>query len=302
MMKWGLLVALIIVLIIGGIGTLSYLGVADGPSRNTAPDTLKPVKLPADLPPLYKSADPGGDANAAYQKLFDFYLANKENFRSENPSPANIEKLTDLMIAAKDAGRVTQPFLDDQVPLEPGNPTPKFQDALERGAQLVGTHAIDLYSRDQNQRAHDAATAVLALGQRAYENAQRLYPRYQGLIYMEGAAQILAANEPENKDAEAWTSPLRKMLRAWEAKTEVLYVFNPHLGDLVNVAVNDQDLTFRVAATLRLAIAKFKPGHRGNLRAINNAIAKAKASDKPLLQQAGQVAEAFTVEEMRRMK
>ncbi len=300
MMKWGLLVALLIVLIIGGVGTLSYLGVPDSPTRATLGDVLKAKKLPVSLPPLHTLSNPSGSANEAYQKVWDFYLANKSDFRSEKPSAENLKKLTELLIDAKDAGVVTQPFLDDQIPMTPGNPTPQFEDALERTAQLVASQAIDLYSKDENQRAHDCAVAVLVLGQRAYVHSQRLYPRYQGLVYMEGAAQILAANEPENKEVEQWTSPLRKMLRDWDAKNEVVLVFNPNIGDLVNVALNDEDMTFRVEATLRLGIAKFNPRHRGNLRAINNAIAKAKASADPLLQKAGQVADAYTIEEMRR--
>jgi len=95
---------------------------------------------------------------------------------------------------------------------------------------------------------------------------------------------------------------LKKVADAWVPKVgKILKSLRPQIGDLINIARNDKDLTFRVEATLQLGVVKFNPKTRGNLKAITSAIEDAKASEDPAISAAGNAAEAFTKEEMRKL-
>ena len=76
----------------------------------------------------------------------------------------------------------------------------------------------------------------------------------------------------------------------------------PHIGDLVNMALNEKDLTLRIHAVQWLAVGKFRPQSKGNARAIREAIASCKDDPNPLIQQAAEMAESFTIDEYRRIK
>jgi len=77
---------------------------------------------------------------------------------------------------------------------------------------------------------------------------------------------------------------------------------DPHVGDLLNVAKNDEDRTFRIAATLQLGIAKFTDGNPGNRSAINAYLGEAKQSDDPMLAEAAAAADALTLEDFRTLR
>ena len=75
---------------------------------------------------------------------------------------------------------------------------------------------------------------------------------------------------------------------------------SPQIGDLINVARYDQDPTFRIAATIKLGIAKFYAGTSSNRLAIQKAIQEARKDSDPLIREAAKLADTTTKQEARR--
>jgi hypothetical protein len=64
---------------------------------------------------------------------------------------------------------------------------------------------------------------------------------------------------------------------------------------------DDEDLSFRIEAVLKLGMAKFNPGGRGNDRNIQQTIEQAKNHPHPLMVQAGIAAAGLTKEQMHKL-
>ncbi len=83
---------------------------------------------------------------------------------------------------------------------------------------------------------------------------------------------------------------------------EIVKNLRAHVADTVNIARNDEDLTFRVAATLNLGVLKFSPGSKGNDRLIKQTLDELKNDPNPLVAEAAAKAQAVSREEMNRMR
>jgi len=180
---------------------------------------------------------------------------------------------------------------------------PRFGQALEGIAEVALNHAHVLAQQGQVDQANQLNRAVWALGQRAYENNVLMYPRYTGLQLMAMAGQQCFELPDQDQAAlTQWSLALQTVRDQWEAKLPLIAGVAPHPGDLVNLALHDEDRTFRIAATLQLGIAKFKPGHRGNLRAIQSAIDAGRRDPDPLIVIAAGKADRLTRDQLHRIR
>ncbi len=297
-------------LVIGGVASLCILlilavilltamfGGGDIATAASSPQALSMKSLPAGLPPVISPARPSEDAAPLYEKAFEAYLI--EDSVAFKKSPEKRANIADLLIEAMDAGQVPQGWLDDQMPLKPGNPEPQFKDALEGVYQQAMLHGTDIYESDP-KRAEQVAKAVWALGQRMYEKNVRLYPRYQGLEFMDGAADGLNVWSQSNA-GDAWRQPIRDQVSKMKDKLSIIKLLHPNMADLTAIATKDKDPTYRVEAMLRLGSLKFAPGGKPNQRMVQGAISRGKKDSHPMVAQAAEAAEAFTIEEQRRTR
>jgi hypothetical protein len=99
----------------------------------------------------------------------------------------------------------------------------------------------------------------------------------------------------------AWSGAINKITTNWDGKIQLIQAVHQPKGDLMNIAKNDQDPTFRVAATAWLGVAKYNPGSRANEKAINALIANGLKSDDPDIASAAQAANDFTRDELRKL-
>lgn len=301
-MKIGIIISLVLLLIVGGIVTLALNTPPDNPTRKTAPQQLEALKLPADLPAMVPTPTEGsGDARAIYQELFTYYTANAKQIEGRNPPTRYANTLTDLLVKAAQAPMNSGGFFDDQVPAAPGS-RPAFGAALEVAPAVVLNHALEGKS-DENTR--KVAHAVWIAGQRAFEQGKHIYIRREGLNMMQLAGSALYRVSQDDaavvKDLQAWSQAINRIAGAWDEKIQMIQSVRQPIGDLLNIAANDQDPSFRASATAWLGVAKFNPGHRGNEKAIVRLIEKNKADDNAMIAQAAAAADAFTREDLRKL-
>lgn len=303
-MKLGILISVVILASVGAFVFFSTGGVADLPTSATSTAKLERVVRPAALVPLYTSDEPDEDADARYRDLLAFYRENKQALDRPAPPDNLIHELQIRLDDARRAGQVPDGFLDDEIPVEPVG-QPHYEAALETISRLVLERAGRRLEAGEERDAQQAAEAVGALGERLYEKSARLWNRWHGVGMLKGALNILsdlAEHQPDlSPKVEAWVAHLRAVDAAWEGKTLLLRSLRPHIGDLLNLAKNERDPTFRIEAVLNLGLVKFKPGHRGNARAIQAAIEAAKADADPRIAAAGRAADAYTLEQLRKL-
>ena len=101
-------------------------------------------------------------------------------------------------------------------------------------------------------------------------------------------------------DIVAWTDGLNKFeSNYWIPKSEVVFSLKPNIGDVLNVAMHDQDISWKLEATLALGRLKWNARTTGNKKAILRAIEELKGSQDQLIREAAQIADAFTAEDVR---
>ncbi len=297
-MRLGILISLLIVVVFGAVAFVGIRGVAESPTPATSPDKLQRQTLGKGLPALFEVTDPAEDASAAYEGILGFYKEHQARLSTEPPDIELTDQLVTLMIRAMKKGRVTQGFLDKHLPVFPGA-TPTFDDALETIPRAVMWMADDLYQSGRPERAKQALRSVLALGLRAFDDNTRLYIRWQGLDILITALHLQTDwldDDPilSDQTVGAWDKATTKIDRVWMHKYELMARTQPHIGDLLNIANNDQDITFRVAGMLKLGMAKFNAGTRGNARAIHETIERATNDPFEIIAKAAIAARALT--------
>ncbi|MEZ6190677.1 MAG: hypothetical protein R3C45_05225 [Phycisphaerales bacterium] len=286
-----------------GLAVLLY-GQADGPTSATSAQALALQSFSADLPALAQPGDPNTDAAVFYERAIALYAENSDALPRTRKHDELVDGLCELLLQAATSGIAGDGFMDGHIPVAIGA-QPDYGDALENIYENVIVRAAELYARGDTAGARDLALAVWLFGQRLFEHNTLYYHRVVGLDMMESAGSILfemAAKDgsPDPAALRTWSAAIKQIRSAWQPKLEIVMGIDPHPGDLVNIALNDQDRTFRVEATLRLGIHRYQ-ADRGNRRAMQRAIAAAIASDDPMISQAGRAADALTLEEKRRL-
>jgi hypothetical protein len=307
----GIAISLAIFAFFGGLIYVSTLGVVDAPTPDTAPEKLAKQTLPADLTPLYDVTEPREDAKAIYYDAIAFYLQQRNRFGSSNPPRALVLELGSALVEASKAGRVSKPFLDERVEVSLVS-DPDFGDALEAVPRVVLDEVDRVMEEGDLQTARTLASGVFAFGHRAFVHAERFYVRWIGLgtmqqalssLYQIANERPLIERERRHEVLEPWAQAVDGLQKdVWTHKAQIVTGLEPQVGDLINIAKNDEDVSFRVRATLQLGVVKFNAGSVGNERGIKEAIEQLKEDENPLVAKAAEVAAQMTREDLRNVR
>jgi hypothetical protein len=159
--------------------------------------------------------------------------------------------------------------------------------------------AIDLRTQvliedGQFDEAEGIALSHFNLGKQIYEKNVRLRIRQRGLGMMRKAlSKISEINTERYKDGEVerdemtamnkelmpWFEAISAVENPWKSKLKTIDSIKPNTADLVKVANEDQDVTFRIFAARRLGYALYERGDQGNQKLIKDALT-ALQSDK----------------------
>lgn len=236
-------------------------------------------------------AKPKTDVTELYLRLINFYLKHRADLSKQEPDPNMVTGLMGLLVETGCGGHIRHRFLDEQIAWDL-NATVRFTDALD---DLMYVGLSEANRRDRAGDRPGAAGAIWSLRHLGFEHNQRLYPRYAALGMMLYACAQLKRVLPVEKTRQ-WSDALKSIAKVWKQKLLVFATSSPQIGDLLNVARHDQDPTFRIAATIKLSIAKFYTGTSSNRLAIQKAL---KNSD-PLIRKAAKLADTTTKQEARR--
>jgi len=262
---------------------------ADSPTDATSAEYLAKQTLSGGLSDFGFKPGTGGSA----EQLLSVIDQNKNTIRAggndENklaPAKAVVDALTQAAGADLGAG-----FLDNLIPAK------QFDSDQASQAMMVLRRSVSLHitrhiEEAEFEQARQIALAYLAFGRQAFEKNVRLKARQSGLASMKGAladlGRINASAEMDgeisrdklfelNKDTMAHLDAIKKLEDVWNAKlksNETVSQANgiPNIGDLIRMAKEDQDPTFRIYAALRLGYALYERGDPGNQKAINQAL------------------------------
>lgn len=302
-MKARYLISLVMIVLLLLVALKMY-GIADGPTPLTRADALKEQVFPADLQAITLPGNPSESADMYYEAALRLYADQGDVLPKTREHDALVYKLVDLLLEAAANEGVTTWGIDRHIPVAIGA-GPDYGEALEDIYTWSIEHAAWLYLHGEKDRARNLALAVWVFGHRLFEHCDRLYHRVTGLDMMESAGILLYEMSVKDErihgeDLRRWSEAITGIRRAWQPKLELMLGIDPHHGDLVNLALNDEDRMFRVEATLRLGIHRYQ-ANRGNRRAMNRAIQTAIESNDAMLTEAGWAADAMTLQEKRRL-
>jgi hypothetical protein len=303
-MKLGIFISIAIVIAFVLILVAANSGAPDAPTADTAPDKLTAVALPADLPVAIPAND--RDATTAYRQAFaavdEIDRLLKRGSAKDLKVQAALEHLADKMIDAASAGAVDEGFLERNMPLKP-MARPENEKAIMSLGPLLLPHAVELYQQGNPARALLIAKAAFVFGHRAFAANRQLLPRFYGLALMQMALQLLA-DDPDQlqggKDTlQAWTTALREAHNLWEPKVRKILSLDANIGDLLRLARQDQDESFRIAAILRLGMQQHNARTGPNRSAIQDLLADLAQSGNPDESAAAKAAQAYSRDEYR---
>lgn len=305
-MKIGIVISVIILLAIGGLLMFGNQGVAQRATSLTAANKLEAQVLPSSLPSLYEPSKADENATDLYEAAIDICYMN-EGALTRSPRPEGMStKVVDGLIAAMDAGRVKAGMLDSYVPVVV-MAEPKFGDAILVAQDVTLEWANNRYREGKEQEAVRAMQALFAFGHRLFAQSVRMSNRFQGLQLMQASLMQLSTWKDSVAMADlppdaviTWLEAVEDIQKVWlEKMSKLLRSSAPPIGDVINMAKNEKDLSLRIEAVLTLSIVKHAPKSDANQRAIEAAIAEAQSDPNPLIAEAGKSAEAFTVDQLR---
>ena len=306
-MKLGIVISLVIVIAFAGFGFYLWYGKPVAATSATAQGRLAQVELPSDLPAMFTPSEQDAIGNPRYADAMKYYYREESALRPGNEDPEVVERLADLYIHAMNAARMDDELFDKAYPIKLGREfSPPPSDPARATPSILLAHARALYDEGQTDRGFLITQAVWSFGERLFRHSVRLHNREIGIAVMQAALvnfreMAVQFDEPE-ETIGAWSRALDKVRATWDPKLKnVLKAAEFNVADMIRLAQADDDRTFRVEATLRLGLAKFRITGRGDERAVQTAIDEAKASDDWMIQQAGESADALTEEEFRRL-
>ena len=275
------------------------------PTDATNAAALQVHGVPDNAPPLTGLSPanaPPGSADAAARAALDYFNENAGSLVSDKPTTALIDGWIAKLTAAAKAGRLSPGFLDDGAKMEPAAPG-KYNDALSAMANIVGGRAIELYEADKKQQAITAYETLWWWGVEGFTSSVRLRNRFLCQFLM-GVSHAQLRQWSEGEETEAmkfWTRTLADLERYWPRKSEMLMILAPNIGDVIRLATEDQDPTFRMEAALKLGVLQFSPKTSSNVRAIQKAMAQAAKDSDPRVAAAAVAAQAMTRDQLQMM-
>jgi hypothetical protein len=210
------------------------------------------------------------------------------------------------------ASEMGKGILDQQIP-EKYFDSPELQSnfgAVGRAISITIKNHLEQVEFDQ---AEAIAISYLKLGQKVYENNTRLKSRQRGLAVMKSALRKLGdINRARYDDGEIeqdelktrndqimkWNNAIKALEDVWNSKLKPTESVNqkkgiPNTADLIRIAKEDEDVTFRAWAALRLGYALFERGDAGNQKAIKAAIEELKGDSVKLVADAAAAGESI---------
>lgn len=184
---------------------------------------------------------------------------------------------------------------------------------LEALGKAIRTRVNEHIENAEFDEAQGIAVSYLVLGQKIFETNTRLKPRQRGLAMMKGALSTMRRiNQARFEDGEIdqdernqlneqvakWSTEIGRFENVWNSKLKAIEaVTDVNVADIVKVAEEDEDVTFRAFAALRLGYAFFERGDQGNQAAIKSAIESLKSDSNPLVAKAAKEADSIEREE-----
>ncbi|MEM9345000.1 MAG: hypothetical protein AAGB26_00140 [Planctomycetota bacterium] len=273
---------------------------ADNLSGKITESTLAKQTLKTDGLPNLGNA-PGG--SGSLQALLSEAQASKNmitaggDFGGEKQAKA--EQVIQALHGAA-ASTLAQGSLDGKIPAKYfDSPEVKSQfGTVGRAISLVNNEYLEAAEFDQAQ---DVALSYFQLGQKIFASNKRLKSRQRGLAIMKSALSTMGRiNKARFDDGEIdqdamralndkvmeWNSAIKDFEDVWNKKLNTTESVNqkkgiPNTADIIKIAREDKDPTFRIWAALRLGYALFERGGKGNQEALKAAIEELKNdSDK----------------------
>ncbi len=320
-MKWGIIISVGIIAALVGFYFLTKQYPDEPTSRTSTPAKLAKLPVPPqDIPPLWESpAEPEASFSEAFKAYFT--LANNNLKQLEkSPPPAEISSaLTRKLIEAKEAGKIDSiTWLDAKVPMKPN--AEADNNTLNRALLAVVANAEVAFKNGDDVKGKRIGEALVAVGIRMWEGTTRYYNRMMGFeMYQAGIG--LLRRKADGDDAllaklkawDAWYKSAQEMKfmkvdRIIRSSTPVIAEDASgnkkfrRIGDLINLAKKDQDLTIRIEATLGLGLAKFNAGTKANENAIKDALKELSSDPEEAVAAAAKASDAYTIDEYRRLK
>jgi len=285
---------------------------ADDATSASSEENLVKQSLPSDLPTLVELPERGG---ADGRELVHLINQHKRVLTSGgvDKDEESAAVVSEMMNCA--GGSMAQGLLDANLPDNQVTSTEldKAILAVETAVELV----IKQHTRDlEFEQARQIAYAELLFGRAVFENNTRLNVRRSGISLMNHALGQMQAIDREafelgvidRDDVEqagagtsAWRSAINSVNDAWKVKLASINAVDsandlPNIADLIRIANEDKDLTFRVFATLRLGYAFHERGGSSNRETILAALDELKASDEQMVADAAEAAIKITTD------
>ena len=293
----------VLLLIIGAFYLKNLPDAADTGTGGITSENLAVQSLPSSFPQFGATAfNEPADADALFDAAVDANRWVRGGFNDPEKPIQGSQAVIEQLVAAG-AGELDNGFLDRQVP-DKAFETPEVKQAMSSLAAAVKLH-IDYHIEEaQFDKANGIAAAYLAFGRQTFENNLRLKIRQRGLLTMNSALQQLrkiataaeqdgAIDEGERDkvlaDVTKGLDTVKAIQDTWQSKlksTESVSEGVPNISDLVKIAKEDKDRTFRIWAARRLGYALFERGDTGNQAAIKQALDELEQSDDKLVAEA----------------
>lgn len=293
------LVITAITLAVVAIIIVSMWGTVDPTTRGSRDELLDAITLPADLPAVDKAAESAsGDSASDYRAAIDYWIANYDELKNAKPDDKSVLKLHRHILSAAEKGKPAFGFADAYIPLEPGA-APEWHNAPGKITQYMVRGIKDL----PDAKARKVMLSLWTFGRRLYEDNLRIVPRQAGLGMMQYVAlntqARFGAEDPVAAAMNQWIPHVDKITSQWEDKVKAIYTYNASVGDLVRIAENDADKSFRVEALLQMGIAQWTTNVRANINAVHGCLDDFAASGDADLARAARAAKDFTRENVR---
>lgn len=267
------------------------------------------------LPDLGKA--PGGSGSLG--ELLTKLAETKNMMRSggfEQEKQALAKEIVQSLHGAAASSIPDQAF-DARIP-EKRFDAPKLQEEIQALLKASSGEIKRLNEERQFDEAQGIALSYLALGEQVFDKNLRLKSRQAGLGMMRSALRELASiTRARYKDGEIekeamdklnakimeWIEAIASFEEPWKSKLKSIdSIANPNTADIIKVAKEDQDLTFRIFGTLRLGYVQYERGDQGNQEEIKQAIEALKGDSEPLVAKAAAEAESIKREEYHELR
>lgn len=287
------------VVILAGV-ILAIVGMAPAPSgrihdfwlNQSAPPSLARFSTPQSQP---------GDAADLYLQAMRHFVATRPLLKDQSPPDSeSLAILISLLDQARDRAACRKSFMDGFMPLKPLE-SPNHDNAPYEIAKLLDDHARKL----QDERGLEIARSLMVFGHRMLELNQRLVIRKEGVgigqmgatTYFLVGIKLGGAHAEPAGQAKLFADQMGLFVLPWQGKLEIIYAASPAIGDILLLARDDQDPTFRGEALLRLgAEYKKKSLKLSGKWGVEATVAKGLKDADPFVAQAAKQAQALTAQ------